>query len=577
MSRYFAALALLIASTLCAQEIHLKNRTLRPDRVNDAPEPGAAAGHRIVEFDHSPGVEDLEALIADGHTIVGALPDNAVVVASPAGRVLARQGVRSVSALDPADKISPEFTGTDAVPAIVEFHPDVNADAEDAIASDEGINLTREPFLLPHHALTIAAIDRLRALAAHDEVAYIFPADPDMPGGSGFNACAGMLTIAGAVAQYANIVHGWDLDPDGALHLGYVFGSMTPKVPAATVQSEIVRALNEWSKIANVHFQPGISGSAARTIYVKFASGAHGDAYPFDGPSGVLAHTFYPVPVNAEPIAGDMHLDADENWHAGGDLDIYSVVLHEAGHAIGLGHSDKPGDVMYPYYRGGLHLSPNDIGAAQKLYGLPDGSAAAPPAAITVAPPATGPAATVPSLLHVSVDAHVSTTGSSTVSLSGSATGGTMPFSVQWQTDHGYSGSAQVTGSAWNISSVSLVNGLNTITVTVFDAARQIASETLTVTRATQAANTPPLSVSITAPASNVVAVTTPTLSVAGTSNGTRVTWQTSGGATGTATGSAHWVAPAIPLMIGTNTVIVRAYDDSGHATWCALVAVRHQ
>ena len=32
---------------------------------------------------------------------------------------------------------------------------------------------------------------------------------------------------------------------------------------------------------------------------------------------GVLAHTFYPAAPNPEPIAGDMHLDNDENWNAG--------------------------------------------------------------------------------------------------------------------------------------------------------------------------------------------------------------------------------------------------------------------
>jgi hypothetical protein len=466
--------------------------------------------------------------------------------------------------------------------AIVEFHTDVKADVQQSIATAEGVTLERPAVLLPNHVIVNASMDQLKAIAAHDEVAYIFPADPALlapqtPGVAPVQ-CAGMLTLSGPIAQYANVVTGWDLDSDHFAHLGYVFGNLTSKVPASAVESEILRAMNTWSSVTNVVFHLETSPGAARTIFVEFASGAHGDAYPFDAAGTVAAHTFYPVPLNSESIAGDVHLDASENWHVGGDIDIYTVVLHELGHAIGLTHTDNPGDVMYPYYQRGMQLSKNDIGAAQQLYGVP-GSAAVPVAApITTAPIMIAP---VSSTDPLSLTLNPISAPAAQTAIAGTVSGGVGTVTVQYQTDHGYSGKATVSSGTWSAAGVTLVIGTNNITVTAFDSASHTASqtETVTVAAASSSAASAPLFIRIVSPSSSVTTNNAAMVSVGGTSAGgngiTQITWQTSTGASGTAIGTTQWLASNIPLLVGTNTIIVRTFDVAGTMAWATVVVVR--
>src|ERR1035438_9677714 len=93
-----------------------------------------------------------------------------------------------------------------------------------------------------------------------------------------------------------------------------------------------------------------------------------------------------------------MHLDADEAWHSGADVDLYSVALHEAGHALGLGHSDRPGAVMYPYYRLSTGLTDDDIAGIRALYGsnVTPVPAPAPTPTPAPAPPTPTPAPPTP-------------------------------------------------------------------------------------------------------------------------------------------------------------------------------------
>jgi hypothetical protein len=268
----------------------------------------------------------------------------------------------------------------------------------------------------------------------------------------------------------------------------------------ATARSEIERALGEWTRYANFTLSPGQQQGAERTLDILFASGAHGDGYPFDGPGGALAHTFYPAPPNPEAIAGDLHLDADEPWRSGANVDLYSVVLHEAGHALGLGHSDRPGAVMYPYYKLSAGLTDDDIAGIRALYGsnlaptptpppmpppAPSPAPATPPAPTPAATPTPAPPApgdtTPPSLRIKSPGFTITATTAATIAIGGTASDNVAVTEVRWTNSAGGAGVAAGTAS-WS-ANIPVLVGTNAITVRAYDAAGNSAWRALTVVR----------------------------------------------------------------------------------------------
>jgi len=144
--------------------------------------------------------------------------------------------------------------------------------------------------------------------------------------------------------------------------------------------TEIQNAFAAWQAVSNIKFvQVNDNG-------VPFnASGATGDirigAHAFDGPSGTLAHTYYPPP-NGLSAAGDMHFDSAETWTCNtSGVDIGIVALHEIGHAIGLAHENTSTvAVMNPIYNPSVtSLQPDDINGVISIYGAAAITAAAPP------------------------------------------------------------------------------------------------------------------------------------------------------------------------------------------------------
>lgn len=56
------------------------------------------------------------------------------------------------------------------------------------------------------------------------------------------------------------------------------------------------------------------------------------------------------------------------------DNEVYHTILHELGHAVGLGHSPDKKDIMYtPHQYGVIHISDNEIKTLEYMYNLPIG------------------------------------------------------------------------------------------------------------------------------------------------------------------------------------------------------------
>jgi hypothetical protein len=156
------------------------------------------------------------------------------------------------------------------------------------------------------------------------------------------------------------ITFGFDASFYSGLFIG--FGSINDFMVAAEF------ALETWASVAAIDFAPAPSG---RTPDLLFAV----DSLP-GSTIGEALTTFFPLPGVDEVLSSVITLDADEMWSPFGErgLNFYNVVLHEAGHSLGLDHPDGPGSssqVMYEFYLSDetLGLAAGDIAGIQLIYG----------------------------------------------------------------------------------------------------------------------------------------------------------------------------------------------------------------
>jgi hypothetical protein len=145
--------------------------------------------------------------------------------------------------------------------------------------------------------------------------------------------------------------------------LRFHIAQVLPQLGEAAHRKAFVDGLKKWAEVAGLTFSEGPLGSEIQSFI-----------YDGDGVGNTYAFAYFPC---SGGVSGDVNFDRFDAWSVatptpGDHVDFVSVALHEIGHALGLGHSNVPDSVMWPYFEfGEMRRDPraDDIAGMNVLYG----------------------------------------------------------------------------------------------------------------------------------------------------------------------------------------------------------------
>jgi hypothetical protein len=163
--------------------------------------------------------------------------------------------------------------------------------------------------------------------------------------------------------------------PDGT-NLGGVtsnlFATFNAKWSTSTWENQIIKAAQVWAQQTNINFTV-ISDSGVDEGSGNYLQGdpTIGDIRisGFNFGSSALGMAYLPPPVNNYSIAGDISFNTGQTFNVGSAYDLFTVAVHEMGHALGLLHSSSKYAVMCPtYWTTFTALGSDDIAGIRAVY-----------------------------------------------------------------------------------------------------------------------------------------------------------------------------------------------------------------